>query len=98
MLDDPRLQKLFSQVIGGKVSARHLVEFRTEPSVDAAGQDALRVTLVLTELGARELTGDQVSSLLIELHDSLVREGDERFPVLHFATVADLQDTGEDDD
>jgi len=90
MLNDPQILKLMKRVAAGVLPASQILEIRTETTVDSEGKDALRITLVLTDDAAKTLSGDQAIELLTDIHDSLLREGDERFPLLYYATPADL--------
>ena len=90
MLEDPQIQKLMRQVTAGILPSKSLIEVRSEPAEDAEGQAALRITLVMSESAIDVLTPEQLVTLLTEVHDSLLREGDERFPLLSYSTPADL--------
>lgn len=96
MLADPQVQNLMREVAAGVFPAQQLLEVRSEPSFDEDGREALRITLVLTDEIAQALTGEQLTSLLVDVHHALLREGDERFPVIYYATPTD--DGGEDDE
>ncbi len=97
MLNDPEIQKLMKQVASGLIPGQQLLEVRTEPSVDSEGKDALRITLVVSDEAATTLTGDQLASLLVDVHDCLLREGDERFPLIYYATQSDLNGNEDED-
>lgn len=90
MLDDPKIQTLMRQVAAGILPTTGLLEIRSEPVEDSEGHEALRITLVMAEDAIDALTPVQLVALLREVHDSLLREGDERFPLLSYATPADL--------
>ncbi len=90
MLEDPQVVKLMKQVAAGVFPAKELLDVRSEPSSDWEGQDSLRITLLLSDEGAAQMTGEQLASLLREIRDSLVGKGDERFPYLYFKTSTDF--------
>lgn len=98
MLEHPQIQKLMAQVAAGILPTKSLLEIRSEPVEDSEGQDALRITLVMAENAIDVLTAKQIVTLLTEVHDSLLREGDERFPLISYSTPADLvaAQSGED--
>jgi hypothetical protein len=98
MLNDPQIQAMLKQIAAGVLPSVELLEIRTEPSVDMEGRDALRITLVLTEEAAKLFSGDEASRLLMDLHDGLLLQGDERFPVIYYATPADLNNNSEDEE
>lgn len=77
--------------------ATQLLEIRTEPAFDTEGKEALRITLVVTDEAAQSLTGKQLANLLMDVHDGLLREGDERFPLISYATPSDNGDEGDED-
>jgi hypothetical protein len=95
VLEDPQVQKLMMQVAKGILPAQSLLEVRSEPVEDSEGQQALRITLVLSEEAIEILTPDQIVSLLTVVHDRLQQEGDERFPLLGYATPSDLIERSE---
>lgn len=95
MLEDRQIQTLMKQVAAGIIPAAQLLDVRTEPALDAEGKDALRITLVITDDVAQTLTGAQLGHLLLDVHDSLLKQGDERFPLISYATPTD---SGEADD
>lgn len=98
MLELPQIREMLKQIATGVLPARELLEIRTEPSVDAEGRDSLRITLVLTEEAAKTFTGEDASRLLLNLHDGLLNQGDERFPVLYYATPDDSGERDRDED
>lgn len=95
MLEDPQVQKLMKQVAAGIFPSAGLLDVLSEPASDEYGQDSLRITLVISDEAASQLTGKQLSELLHELRHSLLSSGDERFPHIHFKTPAD---SGSDDE
>lgn len=90
MLEDPQIQKLMRQVAAGILPTKSLLEVRSEPVEDSEGQEALRITLVMAEHAIDVVTPKQIVALLTEIHDCLLREGDERFPMISYSTPADL--------
>ncbi len=89
MLEDPQVINLMKQVAAGIFPAKELLDVQSEPSSDQDGKDALRITLVLSDLVASQLTGEQLTNLMREIHDSLLEKGDDRFPHLYFRTPTD---------
>lgn len=96
MLENPQVQKLMKRIAGGIFPSQQLIEVHSEPTSDSEGKEALRITLVLSDEAAHAMTGKQLSNLLTEIHDCLLREGDERFPLLHFETPTDRGADDED--
>ena len=97
MLEDPQVQKLMKEVAAGIMPSTQLLEVRTEPAFDAEGNDALRITLVVADEAVETLTGEQLTRLLVDIHDILLREGDDRFPLVSYATPSDSGDEDDED-
>lgn len=97
MLNEPQLQKLMTDVVHGRLPKMQLEQVLTEPMIDSDGENALRITLVLSTESARALTGDETLGLLVEVQESLRREGEERFAIIEYATQDDLHEQDDAD-
>lgn len=78
------------------IAARHLgalgVEaVNTEPTVDSQDKDALRITIVIASARAASESGDALLDTLSEIHRTLSEKGDERFPIIEYATKEELE-------
>lgn len=98
MLEDPQVQELTRQITAEVMPSSGLVEIMSEPMIDFDGREVLRITLVLTDEAAKTFSGDQALTLLNELRDSLLREGDERFPLIYYMTESDRAEGDLEDD
>lgn len=79
-----------ARVVEGQDDATQILRFLTEPTTDSEGKEALRITLVLTPAAAKTFTGDQAVDLILSIQSSLLKEGDERFPIIEYATEDEL--------
>ena len=61
-----------------------------EPMVDSQGDEALRVTLVLDPEAVDRITGDQALDVLVDIKRAVRAAGDERLPIIYYATEEDL--------
>jgi homoserine dehydrogenase len=62
------------------------------PTTDLEGHDALDITLVLTsESSAINMPHDAALNTLVQIHDELLKQGDERFPFIQYVTSEDLK-------
>ena len=64
----------------------------SEPTANSRGEDALRVTVVITPDAMDRLQGDAFLSFLAEISDRLQAAGEDRFPIVHYATEDELRD------
>ncbi len=92
MLNDPQLRKLTGDIVHGRLPAVELLRVLTEPTTDSEGNDALRITLVLTHEAVDSLTGEQTLKLLVDIQQAILGQGDERFPIIEYATEDDLRE------
>lgn len=95
MLNEPTLQNLARSIVLKRLPSVHLDNVLTEPMTSSDGDAALRITLILTPESADAISGEDALTLLVAIRDGLVREGEERLPIVEYATADDLN--GEDD-
>lgn len=99
MLHDRDIAEIATRVAAGKVSEAGLERVITTPITDSEGHDALRITLVLKAQAASALTGDAALDLLVQLQQALRGKGEERLPIIEYATEDELKaDADEADD
>jgi hypothetical protein len=79
------VQKAASSALGSG-----LVKAYAEPTTDSLGRDALLVTIVLTNDRGEGVSGDEALETLVRIRDDLLAAGDERFPILEYATEEEL--------
>ena len=60
-------------------------------TTDSDGRDALLVTVVLRTDKAKEVTGDTALDTMVRIHHDLENSGEERLPIIGFATEAELE-------
>ena len=66
-----------------------------EPTATFDGEDAVRITIVLTPEAVDQLAAGDPVDVLSRIWDGLRSAGDERFPILEYATEAELEDVGD---
>jgi hypothetical protein len=90
MLDYRTIETIAGRVATQRVAEAGLERTLAEPATDSEGRDALRITLVLKPNAVEKLTGDAAIDLLVELQRALAQEGEERFPIIEYATEQEL--------
>lgn len=91
MLDSRKISDVTEEVVRESVSGFALERVLAEPTSDSEGKDALSITVVLTPEALQGLTGDQVLDLLVALQQRLRAEGEERSPVIQYASEQELE-------
>jgi hypothetical protein len=90
MLEAFRLQDIAKKIVSDNLPTIILDEVLTENTSTSDGEAALRITLVLTPESVDAISGEDALKLLVDIRDGLLREGEERFPILEYATADDL--------
>lgn len=88
MMDSAKVAEL------AELAARRWIDLErviVEPMVDSQGEEALRVTLVLDPNVVERVTGDQALDVLVDINDALQAAGDERLPIIFYATEQELR-------
>jgi hypothetical protein len=104
MLNNQKILEITKDVAHTRVNDGNLERVVIEPATDSEGHEALRITLVVNPEAARKLTGDEALDLLVGIQQKLRAEGEERFPIVEYATEQELvnedsqQDTDENED
>ena len=94
MLSTSRIEQIAADAARKQVAAGGLERVLAEPATDSDGKEAVRITLVVTPKTATSLTGDQALDLLIEVQNRIQEAGDERFPIIEYATEQELLSGG----
>lgn len=90
MLKLQQIDEIATQVARRRLPRRDFQRVMTEPTTDSLGEEALHITIVLGDDAIRQLTGDEVLDLLVELQDKLQAEGDERLPLVRYSTEHEM--------
>lgn len=90
MLDSAKITEIAVKVARTWVAAANLERVVTKPATDSEGKDALRITLVLTPEAARDMTGDEALDVLVGIQQGLWDAGEERLPIVEYATEEEL--------
>ena len=91
MLDLEKVREIAKDVASEIIGSETVEDVRSESIVDSLGADALRVLIVLRENWVDRLSGDAALDTLVRLHRRLTEQGEERFPIINYATLAELE-------
>lgn len=92
MLEAFELQNLAKTIVRKRLPSVQLDDVQTESMTGSDGEAVLRITLILTPASVDAISGDDALKLLVDIRDGLSREGEERFPIVEYATADDLDD------
>ena len=83
------VEKAAKHALGKKLVDRVFAE----PGMDAEGHNAVRITIVVKPDAVDKIDGDLLLDNLLEIHDALRERGEERTPIVGYATEAELAES-----
>jgi hypothetical protein len=92
MLDLEKVTQISTEVAKANFGAENVVRVESEPTTDSQGEEALNLLIVMAPAIAESIDGDAVLDTLVQIVDRLQQAGDERFPIIEYATEEELAD------
>jgi hypothetical protein len=90
MLDLARVSGLVGEVAQATLPGRGIASVVVKPSVDSFGNDSLRITVVVRDVGSEPPNGESIVAFEGELRNRMEQLGDERLPIVDILTPEDL--------
>lgn len=94
MLDEKRIREIAHEVATDKLTSANVTSVSSSATIDSEGHDALRITIVIKPGSASKIKGDASLDTLVEIQERLRAEGEERFPMVEYATKKELSASG----
>ena len=95
MLDIRKISQIVSEVASANLAPQSIVRVVSEPTTDSEGREALRITIVVPPDSVTRLKGDAVLDNLVQIQNRLRDAGEERFPIVEYATQEELESSGD---
>jgi len=95
MLDEKKIQEIAREVATANLASANISSVSSSTAVDSEGHDALRITIVITPGAETKITGDAALDTLVGIKESLRRAGEERLPIVEYATKEELEAGGD---
>jgi hypothetical protein len=95
MSDELELEKvtqISTEVARANLGPGNVVRVQSEPTTDSQGKEALSILIVIAPDVVDTFNGDEVLDTLVQISDRLLEAGDERFPIIEYATEEELAD------
>jgi hypothetical protein len=87
--------RLIRQALAVELGEENVLRLNWEPTTDSRGQEALKITVVIAPDAAKKLKSGAVLDALVGLQRRLREMGEDRIPIVDYATEAELrQDAG----
>lgn len=84
-------RKLIRQALVAELGDKNVVRVDLEPTTDSQGQEALKVTVVIAPGAIRRFADGAVLDALVGVRERLREMRDDRFPIIEYATEAELE-------
>jgi len=94
MLDEKRIREIAQEVATANLTSANVTSVSSSAAIDSDGNDALRITIVIKPGSASKIRGDATLDTLVGIQDRLRAEGEERFPIVEYATKKELTASG----
>jgi hypothetical protein len=95
MLTPAQISEITEEVARAKLTPKVVKQVLAEPTTDSEGHEALRVTIVIEPGAAIKLNGDLILDTLVQVQDRLYEAGEDRFPIVEYATQDELEASGD---
>jgi hypothetical protein len=95
MLDQKKIDQIASEVATANLTPQVVRSVRSSSTADSEGRDALRIMIVIEPDAVARVSGDAVVDTLVQLQDRLRQEGEDRLPIVEYATEEELENSGD---
>jgi hypothetical protein len=92
MLELNKVTQISTEVARANFGPENVVRVESEPTVDSTGEEALEILIVVAPTLPDNFTGDDVVDTLVQISARLMEAGDERLPLIRYATEQELAD------
>ena len=96
MLTEAEIDNIAKQVATANLSTANVSGAISTPTTDPDGREALQITIVLTQTPTASIKGSKLLDTLVQIQDQLQQRGEERFPIVKFATRKELEEEKRD--
>jgi hypothetical protein len=94
-LNEEKINQIVREVAKANLAPYASGQVVNAPTTDSVGQDALRITIVIAPDAAPKIKGDAVVDTLVQIQNRLREAGEERFPIVEYATEEELEVSGD---
>jgi hypothetical protein len=92
MIDLERVSQISTDVAKANLGPQNVLRVVSEPTTDSEGTEALRLLIVMAPGLDEAVSDNAVVDTLVQIVDRLRDAGEERFPIIEYATEEELAD------
>jgi hypothetical protein len=94
MLDEKIIHQIAHEVATANLTSANVSSIASSTAIDSEGHEALRITIVIKPGAETKIKGDAALDTLVQIQDRLRKAGEERFPIVEYATKKELAESG----
>jgi len=95
MLDEKRIRQIAQEVATANLTPANFSSIASSTATDSEGHEALRIVIIIKPGAEAKIKGDAALDTLVEIQNRLRKEGEDRFPLVEFATKKELSASGD---
>lgn len=95
MLAKNRIIEIAKDVATANLTSSSVSNIVSDSAIDSEGREALRITIVIKPGAVTKIRGDAALDTLVQIQDRLREAGEERFPIVEYATQEELEESGD---
>jgi hypothetical protein len=93
-LNDIEIRQIATTVVRDTLGKQNFTSVTSSTAIDPEGEEALRITIVIPDKGVDAIKGEAALKTLVQMQDRLTKAGEERFPIIEYATAKELKESG----
>lgn len=90
MLKKQEIDQIAREAANTTLGQANVAAVSSEPTIDSEGRDALRITIIVPDEAAPNISGDAALDTLVNLHHRLQQAGEERLAIVEYTTPKEL--------
>jgi hypothetical protein len=94
MTSEKRIRQIVRQAATANLGSANFTSVINSTATDSTGHEALRITIVIKPGAETKIKGDAALDTVVQIQDRLRKAGEERFPLVEFATTEELRERG----
>jgi hypothetical protein len=92
MLETEQIDEIAKAAATANLGSAKVVSVKSEHDVDWEGEAVIKILIELKPGSVDSISGDDVTKTLVEISDRLQQAGDDRFPMIQYATTDELEE------
>jgi hypothetical protein len=92
MLDMETIKQFSTEIAKANFGPGNVVRVESELTTDSTGKEALDLLIVVAPTLVETISGEAVVDTLVQISGRLMEAGDERLPLIRYATEEELAD------